>query len=48
MTETMSHVRLVCLVCAVLCFTLKALGFKSEKYDLIAAGFAFVTASWLP
>ncbi len=40
-------IHMICVVAAVVCFTLKALGVKAGQLDLFAAGFAFLAASLL-
>lgn len=37
----------VFLLLALICFVIKALGIDTGRFDMMNAGFAFVTASWL-
>ena len=40
-------VHTICIIAAVVCFTLKAIGVKAGQLDLFSAGFAFLAASLL-
>ena len=40
-------IHMICILAAVVCFTLKAVGVKVGQLDLFSAGFAFLAASLL-